>query len=141
MDHYKETEKILYSLNPLKASIENMECELEELKEGKDIGLTGTVITEKIGPTNAFNSATENEAMYIIERQELLKRRIKATTRKVNRINRSIESLDNTEREIIAMRYLKGNQWWEIAYAIKFSERHCKRIRNSAIEKITIALF
>ncbi|ABR48559.1 putative sigma factor [Alkaliphilus metalliredigens QYMF] len=141
MNYYKSTEKFLYNYNALKACIENMQCELEEMGEGNHIGIRGLSVKEKTSTTFEFNSMTENEAINSIERKDLLISRIHSIKRKITRIDRAIESIDQNEREIIEKRYLMGKQWWEIAYEVKFSERHCKRIRNEAIEKIAVALF
>ena len=139
MNYYKATEKFLYNYNSLKASIENMKQEIEEM----DYREISAIDYEKepTSETYAFHSATEESAIYAVERKNLLEKRIKITESKLERIDRAIEALNDTERQVIIERYINGKQWWQVAYSVKFNERWCKEIRRRAVEKIAIGLF
>lgn len=139
LNYYKATEKFLYNYNSLKASIENMKQEIEEI----DYLEISAVNYEKepTSETYTFHSITEEAAIYTADKKSLLEQRIKITEGRIDRIDRAIEALNDTERQIITDRYINGRQWWEVAYSVKFNERWCKEIRRRAVEKIAIGLF
>ena len=139
VNYYKATEKFLYNYNSLKASIENMKQEIEEI----DYQEISAVNYEKepTGKTYAFHSITEEAGIRAAEKKKLLEKRIKATQSKLERIDRAIKALNDTERQIITERYIGGRQWWEIAYKVRFNESWCKELRRRAVRKIAIGLF
>lgn len=139
MNYYKATEKFLYNYNSLKASIENMKQEIEEM-DYREISAVNYE-NETTGETYAFHSTTEEAAVYTADKKSLLEQRIKTTEGKIERIDRAIKALNDTERQIITERYINGKQWWQVAYIVKFNERWCKEIRRRAVEKIAIGLF
>ncbi|HHV27946.1 MAG TPA: hypothetical protein GXX63_12235, partial [Tissierellia bacterium] len=119
MNYYKATEKFLYNYNSLKASIENMKQEIEEM-DYREISAINYQ-KEPVSETYAFHSATEESAIYAAERKNLLEKRIKITESKLERIDRAIEALNDTERQVIIERYINGKQWWQVAYAVKYN--------------------
>ena len=139
VNYYKATEKFLYNYNSLKASIENMKQEIEEL-DYREISAVNYE-KEPTGKTYAFHSITEEAGIRAAEKKKLLEKRIKATQSKLERIDRAIKALNDTERQIITERYINGKQWWQVAYEIKYSEKWCKELRRRAVQKVTIGLF
>jgi DNA-directed RNA polymerase specialized sigma subunit len=139
VNYYKATEKFLYNYNSLKASTENMKQEIEEL----DYREISAVDYEKepSGKTYAFHSKTEESAIYAAEKKKLLEQRIKTTERKLDRIDRAVEALNEIEQKIIKLRYYEGRQWWQIAYEMRYSEKWCKELRRRAVHKVAIGLF
>jgi DNA-directed RNA polymerase specialized sigma subunit len=139
MNYYKTTEKFLYNYRPLKISIENMESELKELEP---LGASAIDYSkEKTGATYNISKQTEDEALHIITQKEILKDRIEKTKKKVERIEKGLSSLSPIEKEIISRRYFESEQWYEIAYKVKYHESWCKEIRKRAIIKLSVALF
>ena len=137
---YESVEKLLYNYNMLKANIEIADKQLEELKY--EDGMTGISYDgEKTGKTYKFHSQTEDAAMMNIGIEELLKKRKERIQNKIDIIDRLLQGLNDTERTIIEMHYIKGKQWWQIAYEVKYSERHCRRIRTDAICKLAVGLY
>ncbi len=96
---------------------------------------------EPTGKTYTFHSITEEAGIYVADRKNLLEKRIKITEGKIERIDRAIGALNETERQIITERYIEGRQWWEIAYKVRFNESWCKELRHRAVRKIAIGLF
>lgn len=139
MNYYKATEKFLYNYNSLKASIENMKQEIEEIEY---LGMSAINYDHEItGKTFAFHSLTESEAMRAADRKQMLQQRIEILESKIERIDRAIEALNKTEQKIINLRYKEGRQWWEIAYEMRYSEKWCKELRKRAVNKIAVGLF
>ena len=138
INHYKATELFLYNYNSLKASIKNIWQELEEIDYRE---ISAVDLQYEPVATNAIHQPTEEAAVRVADLKTHLEQRIKITESKLERIDRAIEALNPTERQIIEQRYKNGKQWWEIAYEVKFNERWCKEIRRRAVNKIAIGLF
>ena len=139
VNYYKATEKFLYNYNSLKASIENMKQEIEEM-DYREISAIDYE-HEPTSETYAFHSTTEESAVYAADKKSLLEQRIKTTEGKIERIDRAIEALNDTEKQIITERYINGKQWWQVAYSVRINERWCREIRRRAVNKIAIGLF
>ncbi|KNF06988.1 DNA-directed RNA polymerase specialized sigma subunit, sigma24 [Gottschalkia purinilytica] len=138
--YYKSTEKLLYNYNMLKVSIENMNAEIRELES--ESGVTSIDYeSEKIAPTNKIGNPTEEVAIKNITSIDLLKKRIEKTQDKIDKMDRAIEKLSESEKQIITMRYIDGKQWFEIAYEANYNERWCKELRKRAIKKLTIGVY
>lgn len=138
--YYKSVEKLLYNYNMLKINIEITDKQLEELKH--EDGMTGISYDGvKAGKTYKIHSQTEDTAIRNIGVEELLKKRKEKLQNKIDIIDRLLEGLNDIERRIIEMHYIKGKQWWQIAYEVKYSERHCRRIKFDAICKLTVGLY
>lgn len=137
--YYKQTEYLLYKYKMFKISIENMNKEIEFIRRedgSRGIGYDGI----SSSPTNQFSSATEDTALSNIEKIDYLEHSIRRIGNKIERIDRTLEGLTEEEKKIISGRYIEGHQWYIVAYEVGYSERHCKRLRNEAIEKIIIGL-
>ena len=52
------------------------------------------------------------------------------------RIERAIESLTSTERELLRLRYIDGADWTEVAATIHYEWTQTHRIHARALEKI-----
>ena len=138
--YYKSVEKLLYNYNMLKINIEILSHQLEELK--KEEGMKGVAYDDvKISKTNKFHSQTEEAAINNIELEKLINKKKEKLQRKLDMLDKLTEGLNKVEREIIRMYYIEGKQWWQIAYEVKYSERHCRRIRSEAICKLAVGLY
>ena len=138
--YYKSVEKLLYNYNMLKINIEILNHQLEELK--KEEGMKGINYDDvKISKTNKFHSQTEETAINNIELEKLINKKKEKLQSKLDMLDKLTEGLNKVEREIIRMYYIEGKQWWQIAYEVKYSERHCRRIRSEAICKLAVGLY
>ena len=52
------------------------------------------------------------------------------------RIERAIESLDPTERELMRLRYIDGEEWLDICAIIHYEWTQTHRIHSRALDKI-----
>lgn len=107
---YSKVEGILYSVPKLKADIENLKIDLEEVQD--IVGIRGASGYEKAGSsTYAFNSSVEDEVMV---RDEKLGKKIAALTieirckqRQLRKVENALGTLTEEELAIIEMRYFK----------------------------------
>lgn len=137
MNYYSITEEYLKNYKPLKASIENMRKEIEDL----DYYVASSPSLEYIGEKKYKQSSTENAVINIENKKKKIENNINSIESKLERIEKGIETLNETEKYVIVERYFEGRQWWVIAYKLKYSERWCKELRRRAVEKISISLF
>lgn len=136
MNYYKKAEEYIKNYKALKIHIETLTKQLKEIEE---TGLKATSLeyTGRTGP----GSTVENAILKMEREEEIIRAKINRVGLMVERIERAIETLNETERYIITERYIARKQWWQIAYATKYGERHCRRIRTEAIKQISICLF
>lgn len=108
-----EAEKWLYNYKSIKAGIQSLKEEYEVLKD--------------------VSSGADTELA-------LLDSRIKSMERKIQQIDRALDSLNNVEREIIQYKCIEGMYYYQFTYKVYTGERQCMRIKQRALNKIAIAL-
>lgn len=141
MNKYEKVEELLKNYKMMKISIENMKQEIEYIKQNED-GISGIdydgVSTSK---TYKFTSTVEDTVLSRSEKIHYLERNIAHNKRQIKKVDKAMEGLSDDERTIITGKYIEGNQWWQVAGVVGYSERHCKRIRNAAIKKLILGMF
>ncbi|SKA89591.1 hypothetical protein SAMN05428976_11334 [Clostridium sp. USBA 49] len=120
----------------LKAEIKNIELDLEELHEAENIGPSGINYDEKLSPTYKFNSMTENEAISIADKSQMLESLKRSKERELERIDNALSILDDKEREVIELKHIKGCRWDTVTYKLDRSYSYCKQLENEALVKI-----
>lgn len=128
------TKKELSQLYYLKKEIKEQQRRLAELEalaincSTEITGLpTGKGISDKIG----------NYAAQIADLKALLDLNLKKCFYELNRIDRFIQSVEDSQiRIILTLRYIQGLSWQKIAYAIgEHDEQYPRRKHNNFIEK------
>lgn len=138
--YYKSVEKLLYNYNMLKINIEITDKRLKELEQEEGMRVM-SFDNVKTSGTNKISSQTEDAAIRNIEIEDILKKKKGKLQHKLDILDKLIEGLNEIERKVITMYYIEGKQWWQIAYEVKYSERHCRRIRAEAICKLAVGLY
>ena len=124
----------------LNINIENMKAEIEYLN--KHDGMSGLSYDGiSTSPTNEIKSATENTALSNIELIFYLERTIDTGILEIEAVDRALEGLTSIERTIIEEKYINSKQWWQVASMVCYSERHCKRIRTDAIDRMAVGIY
>ena len=140
MNKYKSVENLLYNYNMFKISIENMEQEIHYIKN--NCGLSALNYDGiSTSPTFKISSMTENIALSNSEKIEFLEHNIKRNKMQIDIIDRSLEALTESETTILKLRYIEGKQWWQVGSVVRYGERHCKRVRTGAIEKMVTGIY
>ncbi len=124
------TKKELSQLYYLKKEIKEQQRRLAELEavaincSTKITGLpTGTGISDKIG----------NYAAQIADLKALLDLNLKKCFYELNRIDRFIQSVEDSQiRIILTLRYIQGLSWQKIAYAIGENDEQYPRRKHNA---------
>lgn len=136
----RHAELLLRNYNSLKASIHNMEQEIKEIEQERACISSIDYSKDKV-TTSSVGSSTESEATRNVDRVMLLKVRVQINKSKVERIERAMGALNDTERFVIKSHSIDGLPYYSFCYRVHVSERTAKRIKFAALEKIEIALF
>ena len=141
MSNYRKTEKTLYSYPSICVSIKNMEQELAEIGAAHQITLTAVDYAKVMVDSCGGAGFVEGYVLeFEREREDLIKRIEKAKSI-MQKIDRSLGVLPDKERQVIEMRYFEGLSWDEVATKTAYTDRHCRRLKRLAIDKILIAMY
>lgn len=119
-------------------AIERAKEELAHIEQNID-GLNGTdYSTDRVSGTPQGDGLTS-----LISNKMKLEHKIQRLSNICDNIDKIYEILDEPKKTIIRMKYMETRpdnkkSWIAIAYETNYSERHCKRLRNEAINEIII---
>lgn len=130
---YKEIERRLESYKKERANLKNLKLMLQNREV--DSGLKAIEYGEHIS-SGRISKPTEQIAIRNISEQERMNKRIVKLENELAMIENSLEALTEDERVVVKGRYFEGQQWWQVAAELKYSEIWCKKIRKSAMDKI-----
>lgn len=139
---YKEAEYLLYNYKAFKISVINLNNEISMLNSDLARDAQGIDYSrEQLGGGGMQTSSVEQIAFKISGDIDDLTDKIEKLNFNVSRIEKSLEALSETEKNIITKRYFQGKEWLLIAAETNYHESSCRRIKNDAMRKIIIALF
>ena len=132
---YKQIQKMLYDYPIKKKQIGVDEISLEEMKlYSKDISALrydGVKVNN-----SSVRDETAEEAIRNAEREAFLKNRIEANKLYIKKIDKAMEVLTKTEREIINQKYFLLMRDYEVYDGLCLSRANYYRIKKEAVEKI-----
>ncbi|MBE6068835.1 MAG: siderophore-interacting protein [Clostridium lundense] len=133
---YKKTDGVLFNYKTIKAEIDNLELEIEEVKSEVN-GVKSVTYDERTSPTNAFNSSVENE---VLKKDKLISKLLKEKASKerlISKIDNALNTLSDEERKIIKLRCFDKMEWNKVGALINRDGDYCGRIKRKAINKIS----
>lgn len=133
---YKKTDGVLFNYRIIKAEINNLELEIEEIKSEID-GVKSIGYEERTGSTNAFNSSVENE---VLKKEKLMHKLLKEKASKqrlINKVDNALNILDEEEREIIKLRCFDKMGWNKVGILTNRDGDYCGRIKRKAVNKLS----
>ena len=104
----------------------------EELREYRSIKIEICQIERRI---EAMEGRTDDVGVTDVLR-ELYREKLKELIECQLRIEKAIESLTPTEREVMRLRYIDGAEWMEVAETIHYEWTQTHRIHARALAKI-----
>lgn len=132
---YKKVQKMLYDYPIKKKQIGVDEISLEEMKlYSKDISALrydGVKVNN-----SSVSDETAQEAIKNAEREGFLKHRINVNKLFIKKIDKAMEVLTRTERDIITQKYFLSMRDYEVYYGLCISRANYYRIKKEAVEKI-----
>lgn len=133
-------EELLKNYNMKKIKIENLEKEIEYVKEDNELkGISYDGVSTS--PTNEVKSIVESTVLGNLEKIEYLEHLIKRHRIDIEKLDRSLEGLEEVERTVVVEKYINSKQWWQVASKVKHGERYCRTIRKNAIDKLVIGVY
>lgn len=139
MTNYEKEQQIIRWLREYKAykcSIDNLnQLVIDVAEEGMGIDYS----RDKIGQTNKFSSDVENKVIKLDKFN--IEHGIKSMSNVINAIDKAMESLTDTEKQVITNRCMNSMYYYQFCYKICASERTAKRIKKSALGKMRIVIF
>lgn len=123
----------------VKINITNMQKDLEFIKEQD--GITGISTEGCGGSTNAISNITQRTALYNLDERNKLEKKIQKAQMDIDRIDRALEGLNDTQRNIVEGFYIGNLMWWQVAYGVKYSESHCKKVGARAIRELVKGIY
>lgn len=135
-DLYKKTDGVLFNYKTIKAEINNLDIEIEELQAECD-GVKAITYEEKSSPTNAFSSSVENEILKKEKEISKLLREKKSKERLIRKIDNALETLEENEREVVRLRCIERLGWNKVSIRIDRDGDYCGKIKREAINKLS----
>lgn len=145
INNRKLIEQELYNYPLIDGAIRRIDLDIEQIQN--DVSIGGMSYDFKGSPTNAISSKVESD---VIRREEIgqseyvlkLQREKNKLIFQKKKIDNALTCLSDTEQELIRLRYFNKNQptWVNVSVDMGYSEKHCKTIRNKAIDKISMIL-
>ncbi|MDF2804742.1 MAG: putative sigma factor [Anaerocolumna sp.] len=136
MNKKEAARKMLSSYLIWKSDIENIDLEIEELRNNYD--MSGMKLEERTGPTYKISSIPEN--MFVnrepnIEQFEKTKRFNEINC---NKVENAVKILKEFEKEVIELKYMTPPvmSWYTIARKTGFTQVACKSAENRAVKKM-----
>lgn len=133
---YRKVEGMLYSYNKVKAKIENIKLEIEELNDFVGIKGAGDGVRGST-PTYTITSSVENE---VIAREESLplkiqklERELRSKERFVRSIDNALNTLEEADLMIIQYKYFRKYSIDKIAELLDISDSTVQRNKKDAV--------
>lgn len=139
---FKKTESILYNYSMLKAEINNLELELEEL-ENEYEGIGAISYEERSGTTYKISDSVANEIMFKEKETYRINKIKKSKEILLLKINNALEVLDDNERKVVHYRYLNGKRtWMQVGEILSIDSNYCcNSLRVNIINKLSKMIF
>ena len=147
MHSYNDYEQLVYkylkNYNSFKHQIESVNIEIDGIREQIEIlgGLKATVYDKVVVSGGEQHSSVEQA----IERKEKLEGRLLILTANrqtlIHRIDAALATLEESERKIVELKHIVGENWIHIAMQVPYSERSCQRRCREAVERVAAIMF
>ncbi|WP_041275473.1 sigma-70 family RNA polymerase sigma factor [Desulforamulus ruminis] len=161
---FEKVETLLRDYNSMKARVKNLEIDIQLLqvpmiRETPEETLEGVYFARSLESRTqsqgwasdktsqvAFNYLQANEGINR-EFEQLRRQDRAAAERERNHLIRLLQKMDNAlsslnekEQVIIKGFYIDNLRWFEVAEQVMYEERHCKRVRDRAINYMAKSL-
>lgn len=139
---FKKTERILYNYSMLKAEINNLGLEIEEL-ENEYEGIGAISYEERRGNTNKISDSVANEIIFREKEVYRLHKMKRSKEILLSKINNALEVLDENERKVVHYRYLNGKRtWMQVGEILSMDSNYCcNTLRVNTINKLSKMIF
>lgn len=139
---FKKTESILYNYSMLKAEINNLQLEIEEI-ENEYAGLGAISYEERSSTTNKISDSVASEIIFKEKESYKLNKMKRSKEILLSKINNALEALDENERKVVHYRYLNGKRTWlQVGEILSLDSNYCcNSLRPMIINKLSAMIF
>lgn len=139
---FKKTESVLYNYSVLKAEIENLNLEIEQL-ENEYGGLGAISYEEKSGVTNKISDSIANEIIFKEKESFKLKKLKRSKEILLFKIHNALDALDEGDRKLVEYKYLSGKRTWaQVGRLLSMDANYCcNTLRTTIINKLSYIIF
>lgn len=106
----------------------------EQLRQYRSIKIEASQIQRRIEELELMNHGYDRELLQPL--RDLYCQKLEELMIGQLRIEKAIESLNPTERELIRLRYIDGAEWIEVAETINYEWAQTHRVHARALAKI-----
>lgn len=137
------TEELLKEYKHIDVFIENIEKKIKDMGLEENITTVGAINYDSIqvSPTYNIGRMTERKALDRIEDETELRIELYRNKKLKETIQRAINNLSPTHREILQYRMKEGREWMEVVDKMSYSERQLMYKKNEAVRSIAIELY
>ena len=131
-DRHNDIESWLYNYKVIEVAIENLKQELYFLDTLKspDMGSEGKA-------SGRVSSCVED----IQAKKDKIEKRIAVMEFRMNKINKSLNTLKSSELYLIKSFYIEGKRYKEFIKDMKCTEDNCKKLKKKILNKIVMAVY
>ncbi|MGL5330185.1 MAG: sigma factor-like helix-turn-helix DNA-binding protein [Peptostreptococcaceae bacterium] len=136
-------EKIIDMLNRYvytKAEIVTIALELEEIENNYNL-YSSIMYSDNVSCSNNIESTIEKELLNRENRLPKLKALRRAKEIEVEKIEISLNSFSERDKDIIKYRYFKKLKWNDVAQIIGLTDIRCRQLNKEIINKIRKSIF
>lgn len=143
MDYKKVIEKWLKDYNDIVIQLDSYKSLYNELEKQVRDGDAICYDKDKLSPSHKFSSDTEDKAIILAN----ISIKINHLENKILVINQGIKQLNENERRIIELRYMRLNRWdkpltWkQVSCSMNYDESWCRELCQRAINTLTKVMF
>jgi DNA-directed RNA polymerase specialized sigma subunit len=143
MDYVREAIEYLRSYNDLKSALENLGCEVRELR-AMFPGDKAMVISSE--PHGSGGSGMDDAVLNKLYKLKKAEEEYSSTKHKIKQIDSILKQLSNKpgyelHEQVLRMWFIENMRAEDIAVRVNVSERHVFRIKNIAIRRLAVLLF
>lgn len=142
-DAVKKTEQILSEYKAVKQNICNLELLKAEVDEYKTRGMK-CINYEDMGSLSgmAYSPDTIGKKVVMVDEMErIVNSKLKSEKRIIKYVDMSLNTLKESQRQVIEMKYIDGLCVNEICEKLYRSESWVHKVRKKSVKQLAIALF
>lgn len=132
LENYKHMESHIEQLEKLKNSI----------KAGDKVAIRAITYDDvRTSPTYNISRQVENEVINVVKVVQEIEIQIYHEKSLKKKLDKAINNLNHTRKQIVDLRYSKGMGWTEMAQELYYDEKTLRKYKDESVRSIAIELF
>lgn len=141
-DCFRFTEKLLYNYKEMDSHIETKISLLEQIKAEDYIAVRAITYDDiKVSPTYKISNAVRDGVIDLVKVVQEIEIDLYHETSLKKKLDKAINNLKPTRKQIIEKRYIEEMGWTEMAQELYHDEKTLRKYKNQAVKSIAVELF